>query len=72
MGGSSLPLGGLRNDFLKKIGGRLNWVPTPQHHWQLFLGREYDILSRISFVFCERDLGWDSYFFHSNQKATFF
>jgi hypothetical protein len=57
-------LGGLRNDFLQKTGSGLDCLSTPQHHWQRFLGREHDLLSGLSFVFCERDLGWNSYFFN--------
>ena len=64
MDGSRPALGGLRNGFLEEIGGGLNCLSTPQHYRQRFLGREHDLLSGLSFVFCERDLGWDCYFFN--------
>ena len=61
---SSISPGGLCNGFLQENGGGLNCLPIPQHHRQRFPGRKHDLLSSLSFVFCERDLGWDSYFFH--------
>ena len=70
MAGGSFSPGGVRDDFLQKIGGALNDLPTLEHHRQCLLGGQYDLLPCLSFVFCERDLGCDSNFVHHKQKTT--
>jgi uncharacterized cupin superfamily protein len=72
MGGSSRPACRLCFGFIKEIGRTFDGLPTPEHRRQHSPGSKHDLLSSVSFLFCELDLDRNSCFFHRNRKASFF